>query len=534
MRLRKKIIVLVVFILISNLSACSKSVKDNQNLVAALEFGITTLDPGYLRLLNEQYIACNLWEGLVRKNINGSIEPGIAKSYEISKDGLKYTFFLRKEAKWNDGVPVTASQFEYAWKRALDPKVESAVVFMMYFIKNAEAYNKNKAKVEEVGVKAIGDYQLEVTLEKSTPYFLEILNYHTYYPVRQDIIERDSTWHRKPHMILSNGPFNVEMWNYNEEIKVIKNPYYWDEKNVKLSSITFLLEKDGNVAWPKYLQGEIDFGYVFADNNVELMNEIKTGKNNVLSEDCLSTYYFYFNSRNKPLNNIKVRQALELAIDKKGLVNRRQKAEVVAKGFVPPGMKDAEPGSDFRLCGGEFMNEEFSEDNIAKAKLLLREAGYADIKDFPTIVILAKDVNEIDYLEEVWEKSLGINVVLNKCKSELFSQKKAEGDYDILVNNWIADFADPINFLGFLASESSLKGILPDEYYSLIDKSNSIVDNSERLRVLHSAEKVLLDSYNLIPLFYRKDIYYIKPYVKDYLKTSLAEIYFRNAYIDIE
>lgn len=213
MVLKKQIFLLIMLIIISTFSGCTKETKDDQNLVVALEFGIMNLDPGYLRLLNEQYVACNLWEGLVRKNINGSIEPGIAEKYEVSEDGLKYTFHLRKNARWSDGAKVTAPQFEYAWKRALDPKVDSAVVFMMYFIKNGEAYNKNTANIDDVGVKAIDDYTLEVILEKPTPYFLEILNYHTYYPVRRDIIEKDSEWSRKPYMLASNGPFYVEMWN---------------------------------------------------------------------------------------------------------------------------------------------------------------------------------------------------------------------------------------------------------------------------------------------------------------------------------
>jgi oligopeptide transport system substrate-binding protein len=500
--------------------------------VIALEFGIMNLDPAYLRLLSEQYVACNLWEGLVRKNINGSIEPGIAEKYEVSEDGLKYTFHLRKNARWSDGVKITAPQFEYAWKRALNPKVDSAVVFMMYFIKNGEAYNKNKASIDDVGVKALDDYTLEVILEKPTPYFLEILNYHTYYPVRRDIIEKDPEWCRKPHMLASNGPFCVEFWNHNEEIRTVKNPYYWDNKNVKLKSITYLLEKDGNEIWQKYLKGSVDFGYVFADNEVDLMHEITTKENNVISEDSLSTTYLYFNSRKKPFDDIKVRQAFELALNKKGLSDVRQIGEKVATGFVPPGMEDAEPGTDFRLKGGDFMHKEFSADNVEKAKILLREAGYSDMKDFPTIVVLTKDTDGEEYIEQEWEKNLGANIVLNKCKSELFAKKKAEGDYDIIINNWIADFADPINFLGFIASEDAFKGILPEEYYRLIEKSNITVNNAERLALLHDAEKVLMDSYILIPLFYRKDLYYIRPYVKDYIKTPLAEIYFRNAYID--
>jgi oligopeptide transport system substrate-binding protein len=136
------------------------------------------------------------------------------------------------------------------------------------------------------------------------------------------------------------------------------------------------------------------------------------------------------------------------------------------------------------------------------------------------------------YIEESWEKNLGVNVEVDVCKDVLYAQKKDNKEFDVIENSWIADFADPINFLGFLASENAFKGLLPPEYYSLVEKSNTTADNSMRLDLLHKAEETLMNSYFLIPLFYEKDAYYVKPYVKDYLKTNLAEIYFRNAYIE--
>ncbi|HEX9059668.1 MAG TPA: peptide ABC transporter substrate-binding protein [Clostridia bacterium] len=507
--------------------------KSDQNLVAALQFGIKTLDPAFLRLLNEQYVACNLWEGLVRKNINGLIEPGIAKSWKVSKDGLKYTFYLRENAYWSDGKPVTAYHFEYAWKRALDPKRDSAVVFMMYFLKNAQAYNKNKAKIDDIGVKALDKFTLEVTLESPTPYFLEILNYHTYYPVRPDVVEIDQySWDKKPNMCISNGPFSLFDWNNNKEIKTIKNPYYWDKNNVKLDSVTFLIERrDERDIWSNYLEGKVDFGYVFPPE-IDISKEISTKKNNVISDTALSTYYLCLNSRNKPFDNIKVRQAFELALNRDKIVKMRKKAEKVATGFVPPGIKDIEPGSDFRLKGGDFMDKEFTADNISKAKTLLKEAGYSNIKDFPTVVILARGLETAKYIEDDLEKNLGINVEVDVCKEDLYSQKKDTGEFDIILSDWIADFADPINFLGFLSSEKAFKGIFPSEYYSLVEKATTVADNPLRLNLLHNAEKILMNSYTLIPVLYENDSYYLKPYVKNFVKTNLAEIYFRNVYIE--
>ncbi len=531
----KKNVIIFIMLITIFISGCTQEVKNDQKLVVAVQHGVTTLDPAFLRLLNEQYIACNLWEGLVRKDLNGSIEPGIAESWKISQDGLKYTFNLRKNALWSDGKPVTAYDFEYAWKRALDPGKDSAVAFMMYFLKNGEAYNRNECQKDDVGVKAIDNHTLEVNLQNPTPYFLEILNYHTYYPVRQDIVEKDpNSWYRKPYMMVSNGPFCLEEWNENKQIKTIKNSYYWDKDSVKLNSIEYLIERvDDDEIWTRYLNEKVHFGYVFP-SYINKADEIASKKNNVLADDCLTTYYLCINSKNEPFSDIRVRQALELALNRNHIVEERKMNEKVATGFVPHGIPDAKPGSDFRSVGGEYMSQEFTEENVNKAKKLLKEAGYDDLSEFPTIVILTRASKISKYIEESWEKNLGINVEVDVCKDVLFSQKKDNQEFDIIVNSWIADFPDPINFLGFLASENAFKGILPSEYYDLVKNSTHTADNVRRIELLHEAEETLMNSYTVIPLFFEKAAYYVKPYVKGYLKTPLAEIYFRNAYIEKE
>lgn len=532
--LKKHIRTFILFFIILSIAGCSAPRNNvEQNLVVALEAEVHTLDPGFLRHLNDQYVACNLWEGLVRKNINGLIEPGMADRWEISSDGLKYTFHLREDIYWSDGSPVNAAQFEYGWKRALDPDAQSAVAFMMYFLKNGEAYNKKNVKKDDVGVKALDDNTLEVTLEKSAPFFLEILNYHTYYPVRQDIVEKDpDSWHLKAHTLVSNGPFCVQNLDYREKILTVKNKYYWDEKNVKLNSITYTIERHPDAIWAQYLEGSVHFGDTFP-TDIDMQNEIKNSKNNIISERFLATAYMCLNSRRAPFNNLKVRQALEMVIDKDEIVQNRGRLEYVANGFIPPGMPDAEPGTDFRTIGGKFMHEKVTADNISRAKELLKEAGYSGLEKFPTIVILATDPWKYtaEITAEQLRETLGINAEVRIHTSDIFYQQSAEGDYDIILKSWIADFADPVNFLGFLANEQSYKGIFPDEYYSLVGQANFISDNSQRFKILHEAEETLLNSYTLIPLFHLSNLYYIKPYVKDYLRTPLAEMYFRNAYM---
>lgn len=534
-KLKKFTKLFVLFFIVFSIAGCTMFNNNlEQNITVAFEAGVHTLDPAILQRMNEQYIACNLWEGLVRKNLNGLIEPSMAKSWDVSEDGLTYIFHLRKNIHWSDGQAVTASQFEYAWKRALNPEAKSDVVFMMYFLKNGEEYNKGKARAEDVGVKALDNNTLEVRLEKPAPFFLEILNYHTYYPVRQDIVEKDSdSWYLKEKTLVTNGPFCVQSLDYNKNIMLVKNKYYWDQKNVKLASISFKIERQPDAIWKQYLEGSVVYGDTFP-NDMDKQKEVETNKNNVIAQNALATAYICLNSRRAPLNNINVRKAFEMVLDKEKIVQARKRSENVATGFIPPGMPDVKPGTDFREIGGKYMNEKFNKDNIKIAKKLLEQAGYSNPKKFPTVVILATDPwkQTVNIIATQLKETLGINVDVRTHASEIFYQQYSKGDFDIVYSNWVADFVDPINFLGYMAGEKKLKGIFPEKFYSLVDKANSMADNVQRISTLHEAENDLLNSYTLIPLFYLKDMYYIKPYIKNYLRTPTAEIYFRNAYIE--
>lgn len=508
-----------------------------QEVVDAITGQPANLDPAVCNSIDEMNIDAMLFEGLYRKGPNGQIEFGAAEKVDKSPDNLTYTFIIKKDAKWSDGKPVTAYDFEYAWRRVLTPGFETDVDYMMYFIKDAEKFRKGEAK--EFGVKAINETTLEVKLEKPVPFFDQILTFHSYYPVRKDIVERDpKNWWSKEETLIGNGPFKISKWEKGTNIpyiEVIKSDSYWDKKNVKLSKITTKVIDGADVQWENYQQGKIDIGLLVPNDRD--INQMLEGRE-IISAPSLTTEYYVFNLSKKPFNDLKVRKAINMIIDRQRIVTEVKKGASPATAFVPYGIPEKTTDLDFRKEGGNLIDPVIKENTIKEAQTLLAEAGYKDGKGFPVIKLLINNTTRNNAIASIvkdsLKQSLNIEVQVVALESALFKQEKKNLNFDICRMNWVADFADASNFLDLFETNSSnnIGKWSSSEYDKLIKEAGNSLDNSVRIEKLHDAEKILIGEAPILPVYFDANIYYHKPYVKNFTRSSLEEKNFRIVYID--
>ena len=368
------------------------SSASNQNLVFNLGEDPETMDPTLNNSSGAGTMILNAFEGLMVLNENDQPVEGAAESYEVSEDGLVYTFKLRQDGKWSDGEAVVADNFKYSWLRALNKETAAEYAYQLFYIKNAEKFYNGEASAEEVGIKVIDDYTLEVTLETPTSYFLQLCAFTTYVPLREDIVSANPEgWATKPETYISNGAFKLVEWDMKDQLVFEKNENYWDKDSVKLDTLTFKLVSDDTTAYSELKAGNFDMVNSVPTNEIE--PGIEEGLVHVNSK--LGTYYFAINvgkqdtlneDVKKALSNKLVRQALNLAIDRQEIIDNVGKAEQVpAYSFVPQGIID-ENGNEF--ASKEYYDPSDMESNKEKAKELLKEAGYENGKGLPTIELM--------------------------------------------------------------------------------------------------------------------------------------------------
>lgn len=469
-----------------------------------------TLDPAKATGLPEGTIMMQLFEGLTRYDQNQEIKPGMAESWDISKDGLTYTFKLR-DAKWSNGDPVTAKDFVYSWLRALDPNTASEYAYQLFYIKGAEEYNSGKGKKEDVAVKALDDKTLQVTLKAPAPQFLGLTAFQTLYPVHQKTVEGNPNWFADPAKYVSNGPFKMVSWEHNQKIVVEKNPNYWDADKVKLSKLEIYLIDSIDTAYNMFKTGQLDFQ---DDVPVQELAALKNSKELKIVPDA-SVYFYRFNVTRKPFDDVRVRKALAMAIDRKTLVEQvTQAGQKPAFAFVPFGFKDAD-GKDFRENAGDFFKED-----VEQAKKLLAEAGYPDGKGFPKVTIMY-NTNEnhqkiAQAIQQMWKKNLNIEVGLQNVEWQVKLDRESKLDYDIARAGWSPDYMDPMTFIDMFVTDggNNQTGWSNAEYDKLVRQANSTGDQKVRMDSMHKAEKLLMDEMPIMPIYFYTNPNLIKENVK--------------------
>lgn len=494
-----------------------------------------SLDPALAQGTHESWVLDHSFEGLMKLDENGHLVPGMAKEYKLSDDFLTYTFTLRDGIKWSNGDPITAEDFEFTWKRALDPELAADYAYQLYYIKGGEAYNTGEGSVDDVAVKALDEKTLEVTLEAPTAYFLELTAFYTYYPVSKKVVEANPNWAKSAETHVSNGPFYLTEWEHDANIKLRKNPNYYDADKIKLDGIDLTIIDDENTTWQAYEGGEYDVllpipqavvAKMKAENNPELVIGGEVG-----------TYYYNLNSKIKPFNNVKVRKGLSYALDRTTITDKiAQGGQIPAEGVVPFGMFDDE-GKEYRDKVRNLIPY-----NVEEAKKLfeqgLKEEGMTvedfNKKGFVLLYNTAESHKKIaQAAQEMWRKALGVEIGLENVDFQVKLDREKAGDYDISRAGWIGDYMDPITFIDLWHSKSSFNDAKYNnpKYDELVNKIKSTADQKVRFEAMREAEKMIMEDMPIIPVYFYTQPYAQKPYVTGVYKPLVN--YPRLTYADI-
>ena len=458
-----------------------------------------------------------LFEGLVHLDKDGKPAPGVATSWEVSPDGLTYTFHLRDNAKWWDGSPVTAKDFVYSWTRTLDPKTKSEYAFIVYWIKGGEAFNNGKGSKDDVGVKAIDDKTLQVTLDAPRPYFLATMAFPTYYPLQQKAVEAaGDKYGGDADKVMGNGPFKITAWNHDQDWTFEKADTYWDAANVKLTKATYQVVKDQNALLNLYESGQLDRTGLTRE-------QVELYKGNKEMSQYLSagSFYLEYNAKTKPLNNVKVRQALSYAIDTQKLCDVVwANGSVPATSLTPKGTLDGMTG-DYTDGLGDLIH---LKENASKAKQLLEEGLKEEgLSAFPKLKLTNTDSSNSkkmdEFLKEQWRTNLGIDIEIEEVPFKLKVQKQYAHTFDIVSAGWNPDYDDAMTYLDMFTTNSpnnDPQWSNPD-YDALIKKATAEPDTKKRLGYMHDAEKLLISQFPLTPLYWPGSTVLTKSYVKDWV-----------------
>ncbi|WP_448953539.1 peptide ABC transporter substrate-binding protein [Labrys neptuniae] len=467
----------------------------------------------------EEFVVADLGEGLTIYDAHGKIAPGTAESWTISPDGTVYTFKIRANAKWSNGDPVTANDFVFTFRRLQDPKVASGYSTIQYVIKNAEAINTGKMPLDQLGVKALDDKTLEITLERPTPFILEVLAHQSGLAQNQKSVEKFGSDFTKPGNLLSSGAYMLTENVANDHLTMVKNPNYWDAANVKIDKLISYPIDDLAAARRRYFAGELDLTYSATPDQVKFLRD-KVG-DQVHISNGVTTYYYVFDTRKAPFNDVKIRTALSLAIDREFLSDKIfEGAQKPLYSLVPEGIEGYKAAKlDF-----EGMSQLDRED---KATQLLKEAGYS--KDKPLKLEIRYNTSEAHKkvataIAGMW-KPFGVEAtLLNSDTKSHYAYIQDGGSYDVARTGWVADYADPETFLSLLWTPNKALNwthYSNPEFDALIAKSYQERDPAKRMDILHDAEAIGLRDQPMVPVMNSADMWLVSPKVKGWYDNAV-------------
>ena len=464
-------------------------------------------------------------EGLLRKDKTGKSVAGIAQKWEKSKDGLVWTFHLRDGVKWSNGDPVTAKDFKAGWIRGLNPDTAGSNASMLFVIKNGEKYNAKKVSENEVGIKVIDDKTLQVTLESPTPYFDDLVTFKSFMPLNQKFYnEAKDKYFTEAKYTISNGPYTLEKWTHDSELKFKKNPNYWDAGNVKIDNVELKIIATDSAA-NAFKNKEVDVTAVTFEQAKEF-----AGKPELVKANDGGIYYLLFNTKENVFKNAKVRRAITMAINKEELVNKvLEGSEKLTKTFTPSGIGLNGVSKDFPA---EVATDQ-PKFNVAEAKKLLAEGLKEEgLSELPRFEILFNDTGSrkaiAEYIQESLRNNLGANVELDKVSGKERIERTKKRDYQISLQNWTGDFLDPITYLDLFDSTNAnnrgdFKNVKYDELTKIVKSS---ADPKVRVPAMIQMEKLISEEQPVTILFQKQKLYLVNPKVKNLGFVSIGGEFF--------
>ncbi|WP_024653938.1 peptide ABC transporter substrate-binding protein [Borrelia persica] len=517
--MKYKVIFLLSLLTIGIISCSNDEQREKIIFRTTVDSEPDSLDPQLATTSQAFRAIINMFAGLTIKNSQtGGYKPGLAKSWDISKDGTVYTMHLREDISWSDGVPITAEGIRKSYLRILNKETGSQYVdIIKTTIKNAQEYFDNKIPDSELGIKAINDSTLEITLITPKPYFLDMLTHQTFIPVPIHIIEKHGRSWTNPENIAVSGAYKLKERIPNEKIVLEKNNKYYNVANVEIDEVV-IYQVQGNTAYNMYITDELDFLTIIAP---EYLDEARI-RNDYYSHPLNRLVYMAFNTTVKPLDNVKVREALTLAIDREALNKMSLKGQAKPTRNLTPSFENYSYGKQLRLFDPE------------RAKKLLAEAGYPNGAGFPTLKYKTSQQNIMkitaEFLQEQLKKILNINTEIEIEEWSTFLTSRSTGNYQISYMGWAGDYIDPLTFLESLfTTENQIfgsYGYSNKQYDNLIKQSNFIRDPIERQEILRKAEAIIVEQdFPVAPLSILKSYALFRHDKWTEWKPNVAEAY---------
>jgi oligopeptide transport system substrate-binding protein len=478
----------------------------------------SSLDPATAIDNFSSQVIQDLFEGLTRESSNGEVVPGVASSWDVDPTGTKYTFYLRPNANWSNGKRVVASEFVTSWQRVLDPKQGSQVSSELRLLKGAAAIISGKSPPTSLGVIAQGDDVLIVNLEQPAPYFLQVLAHSAAFPIYSDLSARSHTaisW-------VSNGPFILSSWLPGTAIELNRNAAYWDRDNVRLDKVSYQIAPDQNSQFAAYRAGQLDMTDTVPPNAIETLR--KETPKELLIAPLLATAYYGLNLEGPRLqDNLKLRKALSMAIDRHRIVASLALGQTPAFSLVPPGTWNYEP----QRLKWESLSDA---DRVLEARRLYGEAGFSSSAPLRLRLLFnsSPSIKQTAIMvAAMWKEELGVDTILTDEEFRVFLESRHDKHkWDVVRLAWTANYNDASSFLEILRANSSnndtsYSNLLFDNF---LDEAGKTADPNIRRGLLENAERSMLDDYPIIPLYYFVSKRLVKPYVSGVKPNPLDRV----------